>query len=365
MRGGEGNWLFAVSAVMALAVAGLIYFLFVAHAPEGREASPAPVDQATRTAAAVPAKAAPLSDLADDETVLCGFGRVKQTEVDEIRNKAGEAADRTLSKLKAKLAASRDPHEAALGLYMQQSTEELVKLASASRDPQVYSLAFLSCHYAGGGACDLLSAEQWATIEPDNGIPWLLMASAASARRDRVARDQAIYHAAAARRFDARLPDLLGMLQWPEIQSQAPQTRSSLADQLTAAQMSLPMISYMPFIQFCSESSSAYEDRTICGNLASLLLENRTLLGFSTGVRLAELAGWGPDEVKALREKKTEYQSALTAVLQERDKFSSDCEDLAAFDRWAANYSRLGDRGVAMRFIGESRSSADGLKRRQ
>ena len=233
-----------------------------------------------------------------------------------------------------------------------------MKLASGSRDPQAYALAFLSCRYTGGGACDLLSAEQWAEIEPDNGVPWLLVAS--SAGTDAAARNRAVVRASATERFDTRLPDYLGMLQWPQLRNQPPQTRDALADVLMGMQTTLPMIAYTPFIEYCRDPSVAEATRTsVCSNLATVLLADRTILGFSTGVRLAELAGWPPDRIGPLRELKFQYQSAFRgALLRGRNRLRSDCEDPAAFDRWAAEYSSLGDRGLAMKFIEETRSSA-------
>jgi hypothetical protein len=358
--------LFVLAAVMALALAALIYFLFAVHAPEDQQTSSAAGSQASTTPEMprVPLVAPP-SHIAADETNLCGYGPVKRDAVEGIRAEAAKAADNIFGRLKAKLAASRDERESALGHYLQGSTDKLVRTASGSRDPQVYALAFLSCNYGTAGPCTLLSAAQWAEIEPDNALPWLLVAS--SAGNDSVTRDQAIYRAANARRFEGHSPNFLAMLQWPDIRDQAPQTRSALADELQGMQTALPMPLYTPFIQFCRDSSVDDATRTnVCSNLSRVLLEDRTMLGFSTGVKLAELAGWPPDEVKALRQKKTEYQAALTAAVSKRtDGAHSDCEEQAAFEQWAADYVRLGDRGVAMKFIEETGSPGDALRRRQ
>jgi hypothetical protein len=53
---------------------------------------------------------------------LCGYGRVKQNVAEDIREKAEEAGERILRGLQVKLAASQDPREAALGLYLLGST---------------------------------------------------------------------------------------------------------------------------------------------------------------------------------------------------------------------------------------------------
>jgi len=289
---------------------------------------------------------------------------MKQGEADKIREEASHAADKTLDSLKSRLAASKDPREVALGLYMKGSKDNLVARASGSGDPQVYALAFLSCHYSSSEACAVLSARQWATIEPDNGIPCLLVAAAAG--RDTDARNQAVIRASAAQNFDQRMPDFLGMLQWPEIRNQAPQTRSALADQLMGMHTSLPTISYAPFIQFCSDPSVDYATRTnACRNLTEALLNGRTLLGFSTGVRLAELAGFPREEVNVLREKRFAYQSAQSTLLRTEQRVPSDCERIAEFDQFAADHSRFGELGVAMKQLEKARAKADVAKLRR
>jgi hypothetical protein len=350
--------LFVLAVIMGLALAALTYFLFVVHAPD-QQTSSAAGSQASTTPEMprLPAVAQP--PRAADAVDVCGYGWVTQDAFEGIQAEARKAADNVFGRLKAKLAASRDERESAVGLYLQGSTDKLVRMASGSRDPQVYALAFLSCNYATAGPCALLSAAQWAEIEPDNGLPWLLVAS--SAGNDSVTRNQAIYRASNARHLDGHSPDLVAMLQWPDLRNQAPQTRSALADELQGMQSTLPMPLYTPFIQFCRDSSPGDATRSnVCSNLSRVLLEDRTMLGFSTGITLAGLAGRPADEVKALRQKKTEYQAALTAALQKKtDGPHSGCEDQAEYEHWAADYARLGDRGVAMKYIEENRAGAE------
>jgi hypothetical protein len=357
--GGDGHkGLLILAAAMALALAALTYFLFVVHAPEDKQTSSAAGSQASTTPVAPRWLVPPPRPIASGETDLCGHGWVNQDEVEGIRAEARAAADRTFSLLKDKLAASPRERESALGLYLQRSTESLIRLASASRDPQVYALAFLSCGYSRSGACESLSAEQWAKLEPDNAVPWLLVASAPY---NGITRDDAIYRASAAQRVDAHFPDFLGMLQWPEIRGQAPQTRSVLAEDLSGLRLTLPTLPLSPFYRFCNVPSVAEPSHmSICNNLAKLFLDrDRTMIGLTVGVKLAQSADWSPDVVKSLAETKTAYQAAYQAALagrmpQTADRVHSDCEEQAAFEHWAADIAGLGDRGVAMKYIEET-----------
>src|SRR5882762_1185860 len=106
MTGDERRWLFVILAAMGLTLAALTLFLFGEHAPGVPEASPS---QGPASATpAVPRLLVPPPLIAADEIVLCGYGRVKQSALDDIRAEARTAADSTFSRLKVKLAASRD-----------------------------------------------------------------------------------------------------------------------------------------------------------------------------------------------------------------------------------------------------------------
>jgi hypothetical protein len=196
--------------------------------------------------------------------------------------------------------------------------------------------------------------EQWASLEPDNAAPWLLIANAAQSA---MAREEAVYKASTAQRFDARLPDFFGLLALPDIRSQAPQTRSAVGDELVGLQMTLPGFPHQPAYRFCNYPSLAdVGNRDICSNLAKLFLErDRTIIGLAVGAKLAQSAGWSPDAVNLLRERSARLRDAFAAgVKQQAEQAASDCDELAAFERWAANYSNLGDRGVATKYLEES-----------
>ena len=363
--GGDGHKVLLVLAViMALVLGALIYFLFVVHPPETQDTAglrvPAPITPPTVLVPATPA----MPPLAPDEAELCGYGRVKQTEGGAIRAKARTDADKAFSRLKEQLATSRDPHKSALGLYLKGSTETLAALASGSGDPQIYGLAFLSCKYVASGACDLLSPEQWAVIEPDNAVPWLLVA--AHHRVDDPAAEQAIYRASVAKRFDPHFPNFLGLLELPDVQSQAPQTRLVLQEDLLSMRLTLPSLPLQPFFRYCNFPSVADATRIgVCNDLATLFVErDQTMLGLGVGIKLAQTAAWPQDRIEDLSKAKAEYQAALrAATTQEEGQAASDCAELASLDRWAAEYGRLGDRGMAMKLIAKTASAADQSRR--
>ena len=82
--------------------------------------------------------------------------------------------------------------------------DALARMALSSSDPRVYALAL---HVCGGtlhsaGACQMLSAAQWARLAPDNAAPWFAMLAAAKAANDAAAQDEALHRIATAKRSD-------------------------------------------------------------------------------------------------------------------------------------------------------------------
>jgi hypothetical protein len=358
----EGRGLLGASIVIGLSVAAMYYFLFVVHAPEERQASST---SATSTANAMPwLVASPWNRNAKREADTCRHRLVSPEAFEEIHAQARKAADAAFDSLKDRLAASGDPRQAALGLYLQQSTEELVRLASGSDDPQIYALALLSCHYQPyGEPCGSLSMEHWADIEPDNGVPWVFIANRdswdfQSDSRSRTRFDQAMYRLSTARRFDPHFPNFLGLMQLPELRDQAPETREVLEEDLVAMKLTLPSLPYRPFFRYCNFPSTADPSHySGCNDLAKLLIErDNTVIGLAVGTKLAQSALWSPARISELRERKAQYDKALrAAAVQPRDGVRSDCEEQTALERWAADYSSLGERGLAEQYIRESK----------
>jgi hypothetical protein len=369
------KWFFAASAMLVM-LGALIYFLFVEHpvSPQQSSASAAPVS-------VKPSHQTSFSpqSIVHNEARSCSPWHPTDT-IEPI------TADKALSRLAAKLALSPVERTGAMGLFLQRLTaskdfldarpdcqwdsscsqtatdlgairesqyeKALIGIASRTRDPQVYALALLSCSQdwrnSAAGACAFLSAEQWARIEPDNGVPWLQVALASERAHDNAARDNAIRRASSAQSFDTHLPNFLGLLRTPELRGETPETSSDLAADLFSMQMLLPTQPYGLLLRFCNYPAVADQSRIdTCNDLTRLLLEHdKTMLGFSTGVRLAQSANWPPEKVDSLRQRKKAYMEALRekGLLQRPANAASDCEGL---ENRTTNYEFLGELGVA------------------
>ncbi|MCE9661082.1 MAG: hypothetical protein K8R60_21345 [Burkholderiales bacterium] len=87
----------------------------------------------------------------------------------------------------------------------QERRDALAKLAQDSADPTVYAWAVRACGITvkeGPGHCQLISAAQWARLDPANAAPWIAVAMNAQAEKDRAAVDDALFRISVAERYD-------------------------------------------------------------------------------------------------------------------------------------------------------------------
>lgn len=104
-----------------------------------------------------------------------------------------------------------DPEELASGSEPSKDTpanNNLVLLATETSDPAIYSLAVGQCRNIvsgdmASGPCQGLSWEHWASIDPDNGMPWLWIAARAEGADDHVGVETALAKASTASRIDS------------------------------------------------------------------------------------------------------------------------------------------------------------------
>jgi len=101
------------------------------------------------------------------------------------------------------LTASEDPRRQAIGLALENAhlgapgdrgkdtrvNNKLILLAIETNDPVIYALALSQCGDLdqASGPWQALSWEHWASIDPDNAVPWLGIAAEAASSGDRPA----------------------------------------------------------------------------------------------------------------------------------------------------------------------------------
>lgn len=295
-----------------------------------------------------PPPAAPA--LAADETELCGLGRVKADESGRPRDMAPihTAAQRARQQVLPLLIGSPDDNLRAAGLLMvaldasgpsevaldglldggaSRARDELASLAAFKGTPQVYAWAMRACQQQRGeGACRLLSAEQWARLEPGNAMAWLQVAADAQLRRDEPAVAEAMYRVSQAAKSDAR-PGALAAVVLAKLPPEADLvSRIGLANELARLETraELPLVAAS---QHCGAREVRDANRQqVCVAVAEVLARRgSTAAEAALAASIGERAGWPAERVAAAAEERDAL--AQVVVASQADAWS--CNALA------------------------------------
>ena len=163
----------------------------------------------------------------------------------------------------------------------EQARNEVVQLAEGAGDPAVYAMALSMCDTSAttdaDSACRQLSLQRWARMDPDNAVPWLLLAGKARARQDSAAEADAFSHAATAHKIDSYSDSVFAFAE-PELpQDVTPLERSYLAIEVIGVEAAIRSPQYSVASQHCS--SDAMQDSNVrqqCNSLAELLVTKGT-----------------------------------------------------------------------------------------
>jgi hypothetical protein len=196
---------------------------------------------------------------------------------------------------------------------------------------------------------------QWAQIDPDNAVPWLLLAGNARMRHDSTAEADAFGHAAAARKIDS-YTDSIFVFTDPELPPDVtPLERAYLAIEVLGVEAASWFPQYSIASQQCSRDAMADNAmRMKCNSLAELLVtKGNNLLDLGTGLTIGTRAGWPSERVSGLL---TEQHALMQSLTQQSP---SDIDNMWTCDALARLNSLLIERGRR----GELRAARDALDR--
>jgi hypothetical protein len=310
------------------------------------------------SAAAPMAASAPLLP---GEVELCGVGRVKADELGQPTDKEpiGVAAEHARERLLPALLNSPDDVLRAAGLLLQSlgtvgggdvaapanvlARDALANMATASRSPQVYAWAVRACQgHRGEGMCQLLSAEQWARLEPDNAFPWLHVATDARERHDTAAVAEAMFRLSRASRSDARWGALTATAL-----SRLPSELSLLAKGALAAEIfEIDAGTELPVLvasQHCSVADVRDVNRQqLCLAVADVLTsQGSTLLEVVLGEAIGQRVGWPAERLAAGREER----DAMAQAAEQLRPQPQQAWSFAALSQTLNSLSEVGQRG--------------------
>jgi hypothetical protein len=321
-----------------------------------------------RTLVASPALLGPQSRPDNFRKVeICGFGKVALDPTDPtaasryVGERTEKAAQNWLSAL-----LNNDGYRArAAGLFLEgkigvpeilpmteQARDSLVQLAVGTADPAVYATALYACSAKFGGladgSCGQVSADGWARLDPDNAVPWLLLAGKARDQHDDAAEAAAFGRAAKASMSDSYLYSMYAYAE-PELPSDlSPTQRSYLAVEVIGLEAATAHGEFNEASKHCS--TEAVQDSNVrqqCSSLAELwVTRGTTLLDFGMGASIGARAGWPAQRVNDLK-------MQLDALMQAMDTGPAGiddtwgCDTVRRLNAYVGRMARLGEMGAA------------------
>ncbi len=303
-------------------------------------------------------------DRGDERVQVCGLGWVQARPdgvVDPEILERMPALRAARARLLGTLASSDDAFGRATSLWLGmvdlsttalEYREQLAQQATTTQDARVYALAFKSCERSReAGSCALLNARRWAQVDVDNGEPWMYLHDEASARKDRQAAEDALFHLGIAPRIESRFFDVPGLL----ARRRADGDMGLLAaNGLAVRAMGMSSAWSVPIrsiLEACSDEAVVDSvRRQRCDAVATALVDRSdSMLYASMGARIGQRVGWPAARSDAVAVLSS--ANAESMPTQASDPSQWTCGEMAqVFDR-IKRQAVVGEPGYAREWI--------------
>lgn len=289
----------------------------------------------------------------------CGLPAVSDPTLSEHERdlQATRQADQRLQQVAQQLLRAPDELAHVTGAALMQDRAAMVRTALGTRDPVVYGLALRACSYGlQPPACQALSPQQWAQLDPSNAAAWWAVAAAS---RDPSAALAAMQQASAAPRvvpLDGQMLRRAAALPGITPEQMLPIVSVTLGMDASGALSGSAGLSAA-----CGRTPQADANRsTLCQHLAlATLRQQSSALGKLSLTLKAERLGVSADQLPqsraALKRLMHDIQTARSSGFGQDDGVLScdDVRQMVAFDVDAveggdiAAYARLQQRRAA------------------
>ena len=207
--------------------------------------------------------------------------------------------------------------------------DALARLAQDSNDPQVYAWAYRACKGAPDadrGACLLVSAAQWARLDPSNAEAWLAVGDEARTRSDSSAFDDAMFHVASSEHHDSGWA-VLSALMMDHVPAGDANLFGVWGMVIQAIGIdSVGATAWQNSARYCGAKEIADPNRReTCERMATMLVErSTTMIARSVGTGIGKRLGWPAERLDALaRERHAEMAvQDMHAVQASADPFN-------------------------------------------
>jgi hypothetical protein len=348
----------------------------------------APAAPATRHPGTLSAKAGIKVPENTDLIDVCGLGKVAVPQGDwqATAGLLNAATRKTAQRWLAAMLDSNDVRARAMGLMLEaqidnddigrhpmseRTRDALEQLATDTGDPAVYAIALAACNFGfrmGSGGCRQVTLNNWAALDPDNAVPWLLLAGEARRRGDVSGESADFTRAAQATRVTPYI-DSLDAFAAPLLPADAtPLDEAALGLDV----FSMGLARWPPYssaaLQFCSVVSLQGDDtvRARCNSLAELFVAHAgNLLDLGIGRALGERLGWPADRVQDLKLLRDAILEVENEAVPQAPQTQWSCDGVSRLNAWMRERRQLGELGVGRRGVAESGESIAELARKQ
>lgn len=339
----------------------------VVQALEAARAAPAAsLEVAPEGALATVAPRAPTVD-SSPSVEVCGVGRVP---LELMTGPALEATIVALTDAALRLHRSRrdlgdDDWGRAIGLRLElqhgqtdaakPALADLTTLASTTRDPRVYALAWEACLPGPSGAphaaCAGLKTRRWAQLDPGNAVPWMAVASDAAEQGDTAGVDEAMHRVASAERVDSGWMSMSAHVLARLDPALHPVLRLAMVQAVVSTDIARHQPSYITILKHCDDDALRDANRRErCAAISRVLSERgQTAMDIAMAVALARRLGMPAQAVERLHA----LAHAVTLAIGEQTGPPEEllsCRGVQGLTDWSQAVQHGGEIGAARRW---------------
>ena len=246
--------------------------------------------------------------------------------------------------------------------------DAVARLASSTSDPKLYALAFNACNKDAlrqHGACQLLSPDQWARLDPGNAAPWLHKAEEAGRVGDLQGVATALHRVGRAQRNDGGLSLMAdAVMAHLKEDDEFLIASTQLAVEAIGIDAATAIARPGALLTHCSAPAMAdINRRELCNDAVDVLLgKARSSADQLAGMALARRMGLPNERLEALRTEQAALASALWPAASLSDDAAS-CHGLRQFIAGRKSIAELGELAAARRAAEASGKSMAELAR--
>jgi len=205
--------------------------------------------------------------------------------------------------------------------------DALARIAVRTLDPAIYAIAYQACRKRERG-CQMISARQWARLDPNNAAPWFHVAAEAAAERNESGVAEAMYQVARASRSDGYEGAFVREVVAALPKSLTPAQHGSIAAHVLGVEAAWVSPGMQLSTRYCNSVTTRDANRRqLCADVAELLFRrSNTVVEQTTGIGIGRRSGWSAEKVEAAQAERDALMQVLKAKVGTPAAQTTTCE---------------------------------------